>query len=155
MFSGPRQKYKEQWPSLFELCSIFAFFKGCHLYGFFFIYWAYATTLKCKANVQSTNASHTWVDIVYTNHKRKGRYLTEIFALFLMNLDLFVWTKFSSPFFASLATAVRFSTVEAKFLVINRVQRSKRHVGWETTLGSFHIISSFLLYCYRIMLSMK
>ena len=153
MFSRPRQQYKE--PSLFELCSIFAFFKGCHLHGGSFVYCAYVTSLSCKANVESTNASHTWVDIVYTNHKRKGRYLTEIFALFLMNLDLFVWTKFSSPFFASLATAVRFSTVEAKFLVINRVQRSKRHVGWETTLGSFHIISSFLLYCYRIMLSMK
>ena len=27
---------------------------------------------SCKANIQSDNASHTWIEIVYTNDKEKG-----------------------------------------------------------------------------------
>ena len=29
------------------------------------------TSLTWKANVESTNTSHTWIDIIYANHKRK------------------------------------------------------------------------------------
>ena len=36
------------------------------------------TSLTFKANVLSTNTSHTWIDIVHTHHERKGRFLTEI-----------------------------------------------------------------------------
>ena len=50
------------------------FFKGCHHTSGSFIYSAHVTSLTCKANVQSINTSHTWIDIVYTNHKRKGRF---------------------------------------------------------------------------------
>ena len=41
-------------------------------------YWAHVTPLTCKAKVQSTNTSHTWIDIVYTNHKRKGAFFMGI-----------------------------------------------------------------------------
>ena len=34
---------------------------------------ALVTFLTRKANAQSTNAYHTWISIVCTNHKRKGR----------------------------------------------------------------------------------
>ena len=33
---------------------------------------------SCKANLQSTNTYITWIDILNSNHKRKGRFLTEI-----------------------------------------------------------------------------
>ena len=46
-------------------------FKGSPLSGGYFVYSAHVTSLKCKAFVQSTN---TRIDIVYANHKKKGRY---------------------------------------------------------------------------------
>ena len=39
-----------------------------------FIYWARVSSLKCKANVVSTNSCHTRFDIVYTSQKRTGRF---------------------------------------------------------------------------------
>ena len=54
------------------------FKKGWHHPSGSFIYWAHVTSLACKANVQSTNTYHTWIDIVYTNHKRKGTCLMRI-----------------------------------------------------------------------------
>ena len=49
------------------------FFKGCHHPGGFF-YWALITSRTGKANVQSTNTSHTWIDVVYRNHETKGTF---------------------------------------------------------------------------------
>ena len=49
-------------------------FKGCHHLGGYLIYWAHVTSLPCEANVHLTNASHTWIDILYTNHKNNCRY---------------------------------------------------------------------------------
>ena len=51
------------------------FLKGWHHPGRSFIDWAHVTSFTFKANLQSTNTSHTWIDIVSTNHKKKGRYL--------------------------------------------------------------------------------
>ena len=57
--------------SVIELC----FFKAIHLPGGSFIYWAHVTSLTCKANAQPTNTtSHTWIDIVFTNQKKKGTF---------------------------------------------------------------------------------
>ena len=38
------------------------------------IYWAHVTYLTWKANVHSTHTFHTWIDVVYVNHKRKGTF---------------------------------------------------------------------------------
>ena len=38
---------------------LFTVFKGCHHPGAYYIYRAHFTLLKCKVNVQSTNASET------------------------------------------------------------------------------------------------
>ena len=46
--------------------------KGCHHLWGSFIFWCLVTSLMCSANLQSTNTSHSWIDIVYTKHKRKG-----------------------------------------------------------------------------------
>ena len=48
--------------------------KECHHPVGSFIILAHATSLTCKENVQSTNTSHPRIDIVYTNHERKGRF---------------------------------------------------------------------------------
>ena len=45
-------------------------FEGCYHPGGSFIYKYHATSIWCKTNVQSTNFSHTLIDIVY---KKKGR----------------------------------------------------------------------------------
>ena len=37
----------------------------------FLFYWAHVTSLTCKANVQPTNTSHTWNDIVLKYHQRR------------------------------------------------------------------------------------
>ena len=54
----------------FSLCSssstYVSTFLSCYLLGGSFIYWAHVTSLTCKANVQSTKTSHTWIDFVYT-----------------------------------------------------------------------------------------
>ena len=45
---------------ILTILSMTFFFKVCHHPGgFIFIYLAHVTTLTCKGNVQSTNASHT------------------------------------------------------------------------------------------------
>ena len=50
------------------------FLKVSHQPGGPFIYWAHVKALTSKANVLWTNAAHSWFDIVYTNHKTKGRF---------------------------------------------------------------------------------
>ena len=41
-------------------------------------FWDHVTSFTCKANEQSTSASVTWINFVYTNHKKTGRFLTQI-----------------------------------------------------------------------------
>ena len=56
----------ERWSSIFFT----TFYKGCHQLSESFIFWAHVTSLTYSANVQSTNAPHTWIDIAYTHHKK-------------------------------------------------------------------------------------
>ena len=50
----------------------YTFFKFATNLVDLFIYWSHGTSLTCKANVQSDNTSHTWIEIVFANHKKKG-----------------------------------------------------------------------------------
>ena len=54
------------------------FFQVSHHPGVSFINWAHVPSLTCKANVQSTKTSLSWIDIVDTNHKKRGKFPTEI-----------------------------------------------------------------------------
>ena len=48
------------------LVRVVLFFNGRHHPGGSFDYWAHVTL---KANVLSTNTSHTWINFVFTNHR--------------------------------------------------------------------------------------
>ena len=58
--------------------------------------------LTCKANGPSINTSHTWTNIVYTNHNRKGTFLQRVQREESLLAPSFEHVTFRPRFFSNL-----------------------------------------------------
>ena len=69
--------------------SLVKFFKSFP--GGSYIYWIYVTSITYKANIQSTNASHTLIHIEYTNHKSLVKFGCDSFSSLIINVFQLAW----------------------------------------------------------------